>query len=323
MCHDGGGSPARPQHRHRDPVDRDLEEGDQQQSTWSGGQPLRARRRDNSKKRSCIEQLGQGARRKLGARLACDDILHVVKVADASSSLVARARGRRRARRLADDTASSCSIPATAARTWARRASTGLHEKQLTLAIANARRRSAARARHRRSQLTRTDDRTLTLRQRVAIAEPRARRPVRLDPRERVADPHPARLRDLRADRRAASTSTAARCAATPRRRARASTPTIALVLDDVERGAAQWEAADLAARMQRALRDRRGDDGDRGVRQDAPARAARRDDAGGPRRGRLHRSPDRGQASSPSPRVQAQLADAIAEAIDDQLADQ
>src|SRR5205823_10875695 len=46
--------------------------------------------------------------------------------------------------------------------------------------------------------------------------------------------------------------------------------PDIALVLDDVERGASQWEAADLAARMQRALRDRRGDEGDRGVRQDA-----------------------------------------------------
>ena len=46
--------------------------------------------------------------------------------------------------------------------------------------------------------------------------------------------------------------------------------PEVALVLDDVERGASQWEAAELAARVQHNLRDRRGTEGDRGVRQDA-----------------------------------------------------
>jgi len=44
----------------------------------------------------------------------------------------------------------------------------------------------------------------------------------------------------------------------------------IGLVLDDVERRAAQWEAADLAARVQKNLRTLRGDANDRGVRQDA-----------------------------------------------------
>lgn len=44
----------------------------------------------------------------------------------------------------------------------------------------------------------------------------------------------------------------------------------VARLLDDVERGAAQNAAADLAARMQRELRAVRGAAGDRGVRQDA-----------------------------------------------------
>ena len=41
-------------------------------------------------------------------------------------------------------------------------------------------------------------------------------------------------------------------------------------MLDDVERGACQWEAAELAAAVQRELRAVRGAVGDRGVRQDA-----------------------------------------------------
>lgn len=44
----------------------------------------------------------------------------------------------------------------------------------------------------------------------------------------------------------------------------------LASVIDDIERGAAQWEAADLAASVQRALRPVRGREHDRGVRQDA-----------------------------------------------------
>lgn len=46
--------------------------------------------------------------------------------------------------------------------------------------------------------------------------------------------------------------------------------PDIASVLDDIERGATQWEAADLAVAVQRQLRGVRGASGDRGVRQDA-----------------------------------------------------
>ncbi|MCX5745678.1 MAG: N-acetylmuramoyl-L-alanine amidase [Proteobacteria bacterium] len=46
--------------------------------------------------------------------------------------------------------------------------------------------------------------------------------------------------------------------------------PEISMIVDDVERRAAQWEAADLAARLQHHLRDLRGDVNDRGVRQEA-----------------------------------------------------
>ncbi len=44
----------------------------------------------------------------------------------------------------------------------------------------------------------------------------------------------------------------------------------VAAVLDDIERGATQWESAELAVGVQRALRATRGAGGDRGVRQDA-----------------------------------------------------
>jgi N-acetylmuramoyl-L-alanine amidase len=97
--------------------------------------------------------------------------------------------------------------------------------------------------------------------------------------------------------------------------------PDIALVLDDVERGASQWEAADLAARMQRSLRARRGAAGDRGVRQDAhhvllgatmPAVLVEVGFLDHPIEGK----------ELAEPGVQDQLADAIAEAILDQLSD-
>src|SRR5439155_10128093 len=95
----------------------------------------------------------------------------------------------------------------------------------------------------------------------------------------------------------------------------------IGLILDDVERGAAQWESAELASRMQEALRDRRGDDGNRGVRQDAPhvllgaTMPAVLVEVG------FIDHPIEGKQLA-EPRVQAQLADAVAEAIEDQLAD-
>ena len=195
-----------------------------------------------------------------------------------------------------------------------------LHEKQLTLAIAN---QVAAKLRDKgiAVELTRTDDRTLTLRQRTEHRRPRQRRSVRQHPRERLADPHPARLRDLRPHPEGRRRRRA-RAPRRLRRRPRPGVdPDIALVLDDVERGAAQWEAADLAARIQRALKDRRGAEGDRGVRQDAhhvllgatmPAVLVEVGFIDHPIEGK----------ELAEPAVQAQLAAAIAEAIEDRLAD-
>jgi N-acetylmuramoyl-L-alanine amidase len=97
--------------------------------------------------------------------------------------------------------------------------------------------------------------------------------------------------------------------------------PEIGLLLDDVERGAVQWEAADLASRIQRAIRDRRGALGDRGVRQDAhhvllgatmPAVLVEVGFVDHPVEGK----------ELAQPAVQSQLAEAIATAIEDQLAD-
>jgi N-acetylmuramoyl-L-alanine amidase len=196
---------------------------------------------------------------------------------------------------------------------------TGLHEKQLSLVIAN-RVAERLRARGVAVQLTRTTDRTLTLRQRVAIADQLPAdlfvsihanaSPTRA---QHGYETYVVTARGLDVDGRALRSD-----AMTPRPGV---DPEIALVLDDVERGAAQWEAADLAARMQRALRDRRGGDGDRGVRQDVqhvllgatmPAVLVEVGFLDHPVEGR--------QLADPA--VQAQLAEAITEAIADQLAD-
>lgn len=196
---------------------------------------------------------------------------------------------------------------------------TGLHEKQLSLVVANHV-ADRLRARGIAVQLTRTTDRTLTLRQRVAIAD---RVPADLFVSIH-ANASPTRTQHgyetyvvtahgIDIDGRALRSDTT-----TPRLGA---DPDIALVLDDVERGASQWEAAELAARMQHALRDRRGGDGDRGVRQDAhhvllgatmPAVLVEVGFIDHPIEGR--------QLADPA--VQSQLADAISEAIADQLAD-
>ncbi|HEX4416631.1 MAG TPA: N-acetylmuramoyl-L-alanine amidase [Kofleriaceae bacterium] len=196
---------------------------------------------------------------------------------------------------------------------------TGLHEKQLSLAIAG---RVAERLRGRgiAVQLTRTADRTLTLRQRVAIAD-RATADVFVSIHANASptrsqhgyETYVVTARGLDVDGRALRGEPM-----TPRPGV---DPETALVLDDVERGAAQWEAAELATRMQHALRDRRGPDGDRGVRQDAqhvllgatmPAVLVEVGFIDHPIEGR--------QLADPA--VQAQLADAISEAIADQLAD-
>jgi len=196
---------------------------------------------------------------------------------------------------------------------------TGMYEKQLSLTIATQV-ADRLRARGVTVQLTRTTDRTLTLRQRVAMAD---RLPADLFVSIH-ANASPSRIqrgyetyvltaRGVDVDGRALRGESM-----TPRPGV---DPDIALVLDDVERGASQWEAADLATRMQRALRERRGPDFDRGVRQDAqhvllgatmPAVLVEVGFIDHPLEGR--------QLADPA--VQTQLADAITEAIADQLAD-
>lgn len=195
----------------------------------------------------------------------------------------------------------------------------GLHEKQLTLTIANLV-AAKLRATGITVELTRNDDRTLTLRQRVAIAD---RRPADLfvsihanaspTRTQRGYETFVLTARGVDIDGRALRSDTM-----TPRPGV---DPEIALVLDDVERGASQWEAADLAARMQHSIRDRRGKDGDRGVRQDAhhvllgatmPAVLVEVGFLDHPIEGK----------ELADPAVQQQLANAIAEAISEQLAD-
>jgi N-acetylmuramoyl-L-alanine amidase len=201
----------------------------------------------------------------------------------------------------------------------ARGAVAGLYEKRLTLAIA----RDVAARLHDHGidvVLTRDDDRTLTLRQRTEVADRIAAdlfvsihanaSPTRT---QRGYETYVLPPRGVDVDGRALRSDSG-----TPRPGV---DPDIALVLDDVERGAAQWEAAELAARMQRSLRDRRGADGDRGVRQDVdhvllgatmPAVLVEVGFIDHPIEGK--------QLAEPA--VQGQLAAAIAEAIEDQLAD-
>lgn len=143
-----------------------------------------------------------------------------------------------------------------------------LREKQFTLAIATA------VAGHLRQQgidveLTRTSDRTLTLRQRLELANRLSatlfisiHANASLSRTQRGYETFILTPRGVDIDARALRST-----ATTPRPSA---DPEIALVLDDIERGTALAEAADVAARIQRALRDRRGPDGDRGVRQDS-----------------------------------------------------
>jgi N-acetylmuramoyl-L-alanine amidase len=194
-----------------------------------------------------------------------------------------------------------------------------LLEKQLTLAIAQLV-AAQLRAHDVDVRLTRDDDRTLTLRQRVAFADAipadllvsihANASPTRT---QRGYETYVLTVKGVDVDARALRSDTT-----TPRPGVDAD---IARVLDDVERGAAQWEAAELATRMQRALRDRRGDDGDRGVRQDAPhvllgaTMPAVLVEVG------FIDHPVEGRQLADA-NVQHQLATAIAEAIEDQLAE-
>jgi N-acetylmuramoyl-L-alanine amidase len=144
----------------------------------------------------------------------------------------------------------------------------GIFEKHLTLVLARAVRDDLV-ARGFEVVLTRERDATLTLRQRVAVANQRNAdlfisihanaSPGRV---QRGFETFVLTAAGVDVDGRALRSETG-----TPRAGVDAAT---ALILDDVERGACQWEAADLAAAVQRELRAVRGDAGDRGVRQDA-----------------------------------------------------
>jgi N-acetylmuramoyl-L-alanine amidase len=144
----------------------------------------------------------------------------------------------------------------------------GMHEKQLTMILSES---VAARLRAKgiTVELTRTNDRTLTLRQRSARAGAipadvfvSIHANASATRTQRGYETFVLTPRGVDVDARALRTET---------RTTRPDVdPEIALVLDDVERGSSQWESADLAARMQRALRERRGKEGDRGVRQDS-----------------------------------------------------
>ncbi|HTJ45583.1 MAG TPA: N-acetylmuramoyl-L-alanine amidase [Kofleriaceae bacterium] len=144
----------------------------------------------------------------------------------------------------------------------------GVVEKRVTLAVAR-RVRELVIAKGIDVVMTRDDDRTLTLRQRTAQADALGAdlfisihanaSPTRAQRGYETYVLTPAGVDvDARAIRGDLST---------PRPGLDATT---AAVLDDVERGAAQWDAAELAASIQAHLRSARGDEGDRGVRQDA-----------------------------------------------------
>jgi N-acetylmuramoyl-L-alanine amidase len=194
-----------------------------------------------------------------------------------------------------------------------------LREKYLTLSLAT---RVADRLRDKGIDvtLTRTTDRTLTLRQRVDTANKLAadlfissHANASTTRTQRGSETFVLTARGVDVDGRALRSDST-----TPRP---GIDPEIALVLDDVERGASQWEAAELAARMQKALRTKRGATGDRGVRQDAhhvllgatmPAVLVEVGFIDHPIEGK-----ELADAAT-----QAELADAIAGAIEDQLAE-
>ena len=189
----------------------------------------------------------------------------------------------------------------------------GLFEKHLTLAIAlQLRDRLAAAGLD--VVLTRQRDVTLTLRQRVAEANRRGadlfvsiHGNASIERVQRGFETFVLTAAGVDIDGRALRSETG-----TPRADVDAET---ALVLDDLERGAAQWEAAELATDVQRELRALRGAAGDRGVRQDAhhvllgatmPAVLVEVGFLDHPIEGR----------ELATPALQAQLADALARAI-------
>jgi N-acetylmuramoyl-L-alanine amidase len=198
-------------------------------------------------------------------------------------------------------------------------AGSGLREKQLTFAL-SGRIADRLRAKGIEVQLTRTADVTRTLRQRGELATANGAdvlvsihanaSPTRT---QRGYETFVLTTRGVDIDGRALRSDLSPPRPGVDRE--------IGLLLDDVERGAVHWEAADLAVRIQRAIRERRGSIGDRGVRQDShhvllgatmPAVLVEVGFVDHPIEGK----------ELAQPAVQAQLADAIAEAIEEQLAD-
>ncbi len=198
-------------------------------------------------------------------------------------------------------------------------AGSGLREKHLTFAL-SGQIAERLRAKGIEVTLTRTADVTRTLRQRGEVAAAHAAdvfvsihanaSPTRT---QRGYETFVLTTRGVDVDGRALRSDSSLPRPGVDRE--------IGLLLDDVERGAVQWEAADLAARIQRAIRDRRGASGDRGVRQDShhvllgatmPAVLVEVGFIDHPIEGK--------QLADPA--VQAQLAEAIALAVEEQLVD-
>lgn len=190
---------------------------------------------------------------------------------------------------------------------------TGVHEKALTMAIAQqVQRRLLAEGID--ARLTRDADTTLTLRQRMELANQW--------PADLLVSVH-ANASPTRTQRGYETYVLTAAALDVDARALRSDSPTprpdlddmTARMLDDLERGAAQAPAADLAADVQARLRAVRGAAGDRGVRQDAqhvllgatmPAILVEVGFIDHPIEGRELLRPE----------VQAQLADAIAGAV-------
>jgi N-acetylmuramoyl-L-alanine amidase len=152
--------------------------------------------------------------------------------------------------------------------TGARGAEDGVLEKRVTLAVAKQL-AAELRAAGLEVSLTRQVDRTLTLRQRAVLAN--------RDGADLFVSIHAnaSPTRSQRGFETYVLTPAGVDVIAPALRNEEPSprpgvAPAISGILDDVERGAAQWEAADLAAAVQASLRAVRGRDHDRGVRQDA-----------------------------------------------------
>jgi N-acetylmuramoyl-L-alanine amidase len=144
----------------------------------------------------------------------------------------------------------------------------GILEKDVVLRLAE---RVRARLANRGIDvaMTRRDDRTLTLRQRMAFAS-QQRADVFVSIHANASSGRAQRGFETFVLTPAAIQVDGRALRAEPLASRAGVDPGTALILDDVERGAAQWSSADLAAAIQRELRVVRGTALDRGVRQDS-----------------------------------------------------